>query len=153
MRIGTSAPDRVRRARATSGAGTWVRRYGKAAGLERVLISVTTTGGRDRSTARLGWTALGCAAFVGLAVVLEVVSGRAANSPVPAWADEVAPLGWARPLRVVWWLVVATAALGFRAALHRLGFRQRPVVVVLSVAPFMVFAAGVALGADWATWH
>lgn len=122
-------------------------------GVQRGSINVTMTGRRDRSTARLGWTALGCALFVGLAVVAEVISGRAANSPVPSWADEVAPLGWPQPLRVVWWLAVAAAAVGFRAALHRLGFRQRPGVVVLSVAPFVIFAAGVAFGAEWATWH
>jgi len=108
---------------------------------------------RDRGSSRLGWTALGCALFVVLAVVAEVVSGSAANSPAPSWVDEVAPLGWPQPLRVVWWLSVAGAALGFRASLHSLGFRQRPAVVVLSVAPFIVFAAGVALGAEWAIWH
>ncbi len=108
---------------------------------------------RDRVSARLGWAALGCALFVVLAVVAEVVSGTAANSPVPAWADQVAPLGWPQPIRVAWWLSVAGAALAFRASLHRLGFRQRPAVVVLSVAPFVVFAAGVAIGAEWATWH
>jgi len=30
--------------------------------------------------------------------------------------------------------------------------RRRP-VVVLSVAPFVLFATGIAAGADWATWH
>ena len=54
---------------------------------------------------------------------------------------------------MVWWLVVAGAALGFRVALHRLGFRQRAATVAASVVPFVVFAAGVAVGADWSTWH
>ncbi len=114
---------------------------------------MTMTGERDKISSRLGWTALGCAVFVVVAVVAEVVGGTAANSPNPSWADEVAPLGWPQPLRAVWWLSVAAAALGFRASLHRLGFRQRPAVVVLSVVPFVVFAAGVALSAEWATWH
>lgn len=114
---------------------------------------MVTTGEREGATARLALTALGCALFVGVAVVSEVVSGAAANSPVPSWAEEVVPLAWPQPLRVVWWLAVAAAAYGFRASLRRLGFRQHPVVVVLSVAPFVVFAVGVALGASWATWH
>ncbi|MFP5376678.1 MAG: hypothetical protein ACLGIO_07860 [Acidimicrobiia bacterium] len=48
---------------------------------------------------------------------------------------------------------MAAAALGFRVALHRLGFPQRRVVVAAGVVPFVVFAAGIAGGADWATWH
>jgi hypothetical protein len=42
---------------------------------------------------------------------------------------------------------------GFRFLLGRAGMPQRRLVVVLSVAPFVLFAAGVAAGADWATWH
>lgn len=114
----------------------------------------SATGAEGREwTARLVGTALACALLVGLAVALEVVAGGAANSPVPAWAEKAVPLAWPQPLRVAWWLGVAAAAYGFRASLRRLGLRQRPVVVVLSVAPFVVFAVGVALGASWATWH
>jgi len=108
---------------------------------------------REWSAARLGFAALGCATLVGAAVALEVVGGTAANSTVPAWTRYVVPLAWPQPLRVVWWLVVAVAALGFRVALHRLGFRQRAATVAASVVPFVVFAAGVAVGADWSTWH
>lgn len=109
--------------------------------------------GPEQSTARLGFVALGCAALVAAALVLEVLGGMAANSTVPAWATYAVPLAWPQPLRVLWWLVVAGAALGFRVALHRLGFRQRRMVVTASVVPFVVFAAGIAVGADWATWH
>lgn len=110
-------------------------------------------GGRQQVTARLGLAALGCATLVVAAVALEAVGGTAANSPAPGWARYAVPLAWPRALRVLWWLVVAAAALGFRVALHRLGFRQRRVVVAASVVPFVVFAAGIAGGADWATWH
>lgn len=92
-------------------------------------------------------------AFVLLAVVLEVVGGMGANSPVPAWAQWVFPLAWPEPVRVVWWLGVAGVAAVFRLMLSRAGVRQRRSVVVLSVAPFVVFAAGIATGAEWATWH
>lgn len=97
--------------------------------------------------------ALGSFVFIIAAVVLEVVTSSAANSPVPPWAEWVAPIAWPQPVRVVWWLTVAGAALAFRVALHRLGFRQRRLIVLLSVGPFVVFAAGIAIGADWATWH
>lgn len=97
--------------------------------------------------------AIGSAAVVLLAVALEVVAGSAANSPAPSWVVRVVPLAWPQPLRVVWWLVVAAAALAFRLCLRRLGFRQRSWIIVASVAPFAVFAAGIAFGADWATWH
>lgn len=102
-----------------------------------------------------GWwllAVIGSIAFVGLAVVLELLSGSFANSPVPDWAH-IAPIAWPSGLRVVWWVVVGAAAGLFRFGLHRLGLRQRPAVVVASVLPFLVFAAGIAAGADWSTWH
>jgi len=108
---------------------------------------------RERTTTRLAWTAVGCFVFVAVAVVAEAVAGSWANSPAPLWAEDIVPLAWPRPLRVTWWLTVAAAAGGFRMSLHRLGFRPRPSVTALTVAPFVVFAAGVAVGADWATWH
>jgi hypothetical protein len=86
------------------------------------------------------------------AVALEVVSSSYANSSVPGWADWV-PLAWPRSLRVVWWLTVAAAVFGFRWSLGRLGLRPNRVVTVLTVAPFVAFALGIAAGSDWSTWH
>ncbi len=57
-----------------------------------------------------GVKALGCAAFVLFAVVLEVLSGQAANSKNPGWAYRLVPLAWPPPARVLWWLLVAVAA-------------------------------------------
>lgn len=102
---------------------------------------------------RQAMLALASFLFILAAVVVEVVTSAGANSSVPAWAKWVVPIGWPPAVRVVWWLVVVAAALAFRLALSRLGFRQRRIVVVLSVAPFVVFAAGIAFGADWSTWH
>ncbi len=102
-----------------------------------------------------GWwllLAAGSALFVVVAIVLEVLGGSYANSPVPDWA-EVVPIAWPRAVRVVWWVGVAAAAAGFRLGAHRLGFRQRPLVVALSVVPFLAFATGIAMGAGWSTWH
>lgn len=95
---------------------------------------------------------LGGAPFTIGAVILEAISGQYANSPTPGWAHWV-PLAWPQPLRVMWWLVVAAAASGFRWSLHHIGLRPNRVVTVCTVAPFLVFAAGIAVGADWATWH
>lgn len=108
---------------------------------------------RDAAIVRSVLVAFGSFLFVVAAVVIEVVAGSSANSPAPAWADWAVPLAWPQPVRVLWWLAVAGAALAFRVELHRLGVRQRPLVVLLSVGPFVVFAAGIAVGADWATWH
>lgn len=105
----------------------------------------------SRHHALLG--AVGAGAFVLAAVAAEVLGGLGANSPVPAWAERVVPLAWPPAARVAWWLLVAAAAVAYRLLLGRAGFPQRRAVIVLSVAPFVVFAAGIAVGASWATWH
>ncbi len=97
--------------------------------------------------------AVGCVAFVLAAGVLEVVGGYGANSPSPSWAKAVFPIGWPQAVRVGWWLTVALAAFGYRTYLGRAGFRTRRPVTALVVVPFMIFAVGVAVGAEWATWH
>lgn len=107
----------------------------------------------ERLSARPLVGALLAAGFVVGAVMLEVASSLAANSPVPAWADQAVPLAWPQPARVAWWLAVAGAMYAFRFLLGRAGIPQRRAVVVLSVAPFVIFAAGVGSGAEWATWH
>jgi len=100
-----------------------------------------------------GAGALVCAAFVLAALTAEALGSQYANSHVGSWALRAFPLSWPQPLRVVWWLVVAGAAFGFRVMLGRSGIRQSRPVVVVSVIPFVVFPAGIAVGADWATWH
>ncbi|MDP9403142.1 MAG: hypothetical protein M3P85_07350 [Actinomycetota bacterium] len=103
--------------------------------------------------AQLGWLAAGCLVFAVAAVATEVTAGAASAGVAPSWAGLLVPLSWPVPARVIWWLAVAGAGIVFRLALHSLGFRQRPTLVALSTIPFVVFAAGIATGADWATWH
>lgn len=105
------------------------------------------------SAAPLPLWGLGCAAFALGAVLVELISSAWANSPVPAWAEVLAPITWPRAARTVWWLAVAAAVAGFHLAAWRVGQRRRPVVVAATVLPFVGFAAAVAAGADWATWH
>lgn len=114
---------------------------------------MTIDAGRASRQSRAFAGALLCAAFVLAAVTLEVVGGQNANAPHPAWAEWVIPLAWPQPLRVLWWLVIAGAAGGYRILLAEAGFSPRRPVTVLLVAPFLVFAAGIATGAGWATWH
>jgi hypothetical protein len=118
---------------------------------QRAVVPVTNE--RERASVRAGLGALACAAFVAVAIAAEVIGGLYANSSAPALSERVFPITWPRPARVAWWLAVGAAALGYRLILHRIGIRQRAWVAFVSVAPFVVFAVGVAVGADWARWH
>ncbi|MDP9386475.1 MAG: redoxin domain-containing protein [Actinomycetota bacterium] len=116
-------------------------------------LQSTQMEGRGHRAAQWGWIAVASLVFVIAAMSAEVLASAASAGAVPAWASLLVPPSWPVPARVVWWLAVAGAALVFRLSLHSLGFRQRPTVVALSSVPFLVFAAGIAAGADWATWH
>jgi len=100
------------------------------------------------------WAALllGSFLFIAAAVTLEVLAGEGAASST-ATASPFIPLTWPQPLRVVWWLGAAAAAATFRASLHRLGFPARRPADIVTVVTFLIFATGIAFGADWATWH
>ena len=92
------------------------------------------------------------ALFVVGAVTLEVLAGTAANSAVPDWAQLV-PATWPRPARVSWCLAVAGAGGVYRLSLHRLGLWPNRLVTLATVAPFLLFAFGVAVGSQWTAWH
>ena len=97
--------------------------------------------------------ALGCAAFVLGAVLVEMVSGQAANTPSAARYEALVPLGWPAPLRVGWWLVVAAAAVNYRRLLHPSARRRERALRAGAALPFGTYDVGIAVGADWATWH
>lgn len=109
---------------------------------------------RLRSDPTSGWlaVAVGSAGFVLVAVALEVLAGTAANSPVPEWA-ELVPATWPRPARLSWWVMVTVAVWLYRLALGRLGLQPNRLVTLATLAPFVVFAAGVAVGSEWTAWH
>lgn len=75
-----------------------------------------------RSATYTFFIAVASALFVVVPVVLEAIAGSWANSQGAAWPAVIAPLTWPQPLRVLWWLMVAGAAVCFRVCLHRLGF-------------------------------
>ena len=101
---------------------------------------------------RDGAVLIGSLLFVTTAIVLEVLAGEGAASSTSAAAWFV-PLTWPQPVRVGWWLTVATAAAAFRTSLRHLGLPARRSADVATVTPFLLFAGGIAFGADWATWH
>lgn len=118
-------------------------------GRPRDLVGPVTSADR-----RVALVALGTAVFTVLAVVLEIAAGMLANSPAPGWADTgLVPLAWPRLARVAWWVAVAAAMATFHGSLHRLGLGQGRFLAVASVAPFLVFAAGVATAQSWSTFH
>ena len=86
------------------------------------------------------------------AIALEIVAGEAAADPTSrshAWV----PLAWPSPLRAVYWVGIGAMAVGHRIGLARLGSAPRLPVTLAISAPFVVFAAGITVGAPWATWH
>lgn len=95
---------------------------------------------------------LGCPLVVIAAVLAEVVAAQHANSD-PTGGEAWFPLAWPQPARAAFWALVAVAAGGFRWGLHRLDLPQHPLPVVLTVAPFALFALGVATGSSFTTWH
>lgn len=101
---------------------------------------------------RDGAVFVGSLLFVATAIVLEVLAGEGAASSTSG-APWFVPLTWPQPVRVVWWLAVAGSAAAFRVSLRRLGLPARRSANVATVAPFLLFAGGIAFGADWATWH
>lgn len=98
--------------------------------------------------------AIGLALLVIGSVLLEMVAGAAAPGNFEtSWVDRLVPLTWPQPVRVLWWLVIAGAAGTHRYLLDRLAGRRRWWLPALYGAPFVAFAAGIAAGAQWATFH
>lgn len=111
-----------------------------------------TTGSTPRTGLPWVMALVGAPVLVIGAVILEITGGANASSPVPSWAH-VVPLAWPQWARVAWWLAVAGAAAAFRAGLRRAGMPTRRSGDAVAVLPFVAFAGGIAVGADWATWH
>ena len=86
---------------------------------------------------------IGSLLFAATAIVLEVLAGEGAGSSILGASWHV-PLTWPQPVRVAWWLAVAGSAAAFRVSLRRLGLPARRIADVVTVAPFLLFAGGIA---------
>lgn len=107
----------------------------------------------DAPSSRRLLASIACVVLVLLAIALEVASGQGANSPETARFSPFVPLSWPQPARAVWWVLVAAAAGGQRLLLDPGPGRRRWVLAGVCAMPFVVFAGGVASGAEWSAWH
>lgn len=118
----------------------------------RQWVSGTVSDVEEKAAGRVLLVGLASLGFVAVAVAAELAASLWANSEVPGWS-EWAPIAWPQAARATWWTLVALAAWTYRRSLARVGLSRRPVVTALTVTPFVVFAVGTAVGAEWATWH
>lgn len=93
----------------------------------------------------------GAIAFV--AVALEVWGSWGTGVDVTPPRSWFVPSGWPVALRVTWWLAAAVGVYLANRGLARSTGRSRHVITALTVVPFVAFAVGIAVGAEWATWH
>lgn len=107
----------------------------------------------DRSPEPLPRIALLGGLLALIAVGLEVWGSwgtGARTDPPAAW---LVASGWPTPVRIVWWSAATVGAfLANRGLAHVTGSPRR-VATALAVLPFAAFTIGIAIGAEWATWH
>jgi hypothetical protein len=103
-------------------------------------------------------TLIPSSAFVGgavafIAVTLEVWGSWGTGADVAPPRSWFVASGWPVALRVSWWLVAAVGVHLANRGLARATGRSRRVITGVTVVPFVAFAFGIAIGAEWATWH
>lgn len=97
-------------------------------------------------------------AFVGgvfalVAIALEIWGnwGTGADPRPPmSW---LVPSGWPMAIRVAWWLLAAAGTVVANRGLAVATGRSRRVATAVTALPFIAFAVGIAVGAEWTTWH
>lgn len=92
-------------------------------------------------------------AFALLAIGLEVWSSWGTGARVDPPMSWLVATGWPTPVRVVWWAAATGGVLLANRGLARATGTRRRAMTVLAVAPFLAFTVGIAVGAEWATWH
>lgn len=102
--------------------------------------------------------ALPRAALVGgavalMAIVLELWGSWGTGADLAPPASWLVPSGWPTALRVAWWLAATAGVFVANRGLARVTGRPRRLATGVAVLPFLVFALGIATGAEWATWH
>ncbi|MBW3662752.1 MAG: hypothetical protein KY469_06605 [Actinobacteria bacterium] len=99
-----------------------------------------------------GWALAGGAVTL-LAVTLELLGSVLGDSPSTGYPGWLVPIAWPTAVRVAWWLVATAGAAATSHGLAHAAGRRGYVRTVVVAAPFLIFAVGIALGAEWATWH
>jgi hypothetical protein len=97
--------------------------------------------------------ALWGAGFTLLAVALEFLGSIVGDSPSTGYPGWLVPIAWPTAVRVLWWVAAAVGAVALNRGLARATGHPRRLATVVTALPFLGFALGIALGAEWATWH
>lgn len=88
-----------------------------------------------------------------LAVVLELWGSWSTGASTSAPASWFVAPGWPTPVRVVWWAIATVGVFAANRGLAHTTGSSRRVATAAAVVPFMAFTIGIALGAEWSTWH
>lgn len=99
-----------------------------------------------------GWALAGGAVTL-LAVALEFAGNVWGISPTSSYPGWLTPIAWPTVVRVGWWLLAAVGTVAVNRGLARMTGQPRILRTVAVAVPFVAFAAGIAVGAEWATWH
>lgn len=87
------------------------------------------------------------------AVALELWGSWGTGASTSAPASWFVAAGWPTPLRVLWWTLATVGVFTANRGLAHVMGSSRRVATALAVLPFAVFTLGIALGAEWSTWH
>lgn len=103
---------------------------------------------------RRAWPAYLCMLFVMIAVVAEFIGGRGGPALSTHHGRSISPSTWPDAARVIWWLLVASAAGAYRALADWVE-RRRPRLwlAALTGLPFFAFAVGIATNSSWASFR
>jgi len=115
--------------------------------------STSTRPKSDPTAAGLPGWALAGAAITVLAIVLEVAGNVFAGGVTSGYPGWLVTIAWPTPLRVLWWLAAAAGSIAWNVGIARANGRSRRLVTVITATPYVAFAVGVAVGAEWSTWH
>ena len=88
-----------------------------------------------------------------LAVGLEVWASWRTGARVDPPLSWLVASGWPTPLRVVWWTAATVGVVMANRGLARMTGSPRRLATTLAAVPFATFTLGIAIGAEWATWH
>lgn len=98
------------------------------------------------------WALVG-AGLALLVLALEFLGSFLGDAPASDYPGWLVPIAWPTPVRVLWWLMGSAGAFATSRGLDHVTGRRRLLRGLLVASPFVIFAIGIATGAEWATWH